>query len=42
MKDLFRELFETVPPSDRHILAVAGAGSALLLVVAATVQIVAL
>jgi hypothetical protein len=42
MKELFRELFETVPPSDRRILAAAGAGSALLLMVAATVQLVAL
>jgi hypothetical protein len=42
MKDLFRELFQTVPSADRHILAAAGAGSDLLLVVAATVKLVAL
>jgi hypothetical protein len=42
MKELFRELFQTVPSSDRHILAAAGVGSALLLVAAATVQLIAL
>ena len=36
MKDVFRDLYETLPPHDRHILAAAGAGSTLLLVLAAT------
>jgi hypothetical protein len=32
-------VFETAPPSDRHTLAAAAVGSALLLTVAATVQL---
>ena len=41
MKKLFRELYETVPASDRHIIAAAVVGSIVLLAVAATAQLVA-
>ena len=41
MKEIFRPLFETVPSSDRHIMAAAMIGSVVLLAVAATVQLLA-
>ncbi len=42
MKELLRQVFETAPASDRHIIAAAMVGSAVLLTVAVTVQFVVL
>jgi hypothetical protein len=41
MNDLLHQL-QIAPPSDRHTMAVAAVGSAVLLVVAAAVQLIAL
>jgi hypothetical protein len=41
MNDLLHQL-QIAPPSDRHTMAVAAVGSAVLLVVAVTVQLIAL
>ena len=41
MKELFRELYDTVLPSDRHIMVAAVIGLVVLLAVAATAQLVA-
>jgi hypothetical protein len=38
---LFRELYEAVPPSDRHIITAAVVVSIVLLAVAAVAQLVA-
>ena len=42
MKELLRQVLETAPRSDRQIMAAAMAGSALLLTLAAAIQLVAL
>jgi hypothetical protein len=42
MKELLHQLLETAPPSDRHIMAAALVGSAVVLTVAAIVHLVAL
>ena len=42
MKKLFRQVFETAPPSDRHSMVAAVVASALILTAAATVQLMAL
>ena len=42
MRELLRQVLETAPSSDRKIMAAAVASCAVLLMVAATVQLVAL